>query len=147
MWSLQAFHHDVTVPRICPGSDQIFAKYQGLDPGHDLLVTPRSHSRILRMYWLNIHGNTTNIRSGDPWYPGYRNIFPHHVNSTIPHLISVNENHLKSREVAVYTFSGSFNIIYIIRIYIPLTFSWGVLVRSQENIQTKKFNWGHLYFH
>ena len=38
---LQAFHHDVTVPRICPGSDQIFAKYQGLDPGHDLLVTPR----------------------------------------------------------------------------------------------------------
>ena len=37
----QAFHHDVTVPRICPGSDQIFAKYQGLDPGHDLLTTPR----------------------------------------------------------------------------------------------------------
>ena len=37
----QAFRHDVTVPRICPGSDQIFAKYQGLDPGHDLLVTPR----------------------------------------------------------------------------------------------------------
>ena len=45
----QAFTHDVTVPRICPGSDQIFAKYQGLDPGHDLLVTPRSHSRILRI--------------------------------------------------------------------------------------------------
>ena len=40
-WSLdQAFHRDVTVPRIYPGSDQIFAKYQGLDPGHDLLLTP-----------------------------------------------------------------------------------------------------------
>ena len=44
----------------------------------------------------NIHGNTTDIRSGDPWYswyPGYRNIFPHHVN-TIPHLISANENQM-----------------------------------------------------
>ena len=30
----QAFTHDVTVPQICPGSDQIFATYQGLDPGH-----------------------------------------------------------------------------------------------------------------
>ena len=45
----QAFHPEVTVPRICPGSDQIFDKYQGLDPGHDLLVTPRSRSRILRI--------------------------------------------------------------------------------------------------
>ena len=82
---IQAFHHDVTVPRICPGSDQIFDKYQGLDPGHDLVVSPRSRSRILRICWLNIHGNTTDIRSGDPrysWYPGYRNIFPHHVNTT-----------------------------------------------------------------
>ena len=41
IYEMQAFHHDVTVPRICPGSDQIFAKYQGLDPGHDLLTTPR----------------------------------------------------------------------------------------------------------
>ena len=45
----QAFPHDVTVPRICPGSDQIFAKHQGLDPGHDLLVTPRSRSRHPRV--------------------------------------------------------------------------------------------------
>merc|ERR1711895_363080 len=50
----QAFPHDVTVPRICPGSDQIFAKHQGLDPGHDLLVTPRSpHSTLPRISTLH----------------------------------------------------------------------------------------------
>ena len=49
LYPKQAFHHDVTVPRICPESDQIFAKHQGLDPGHDLLVTPRSRSRHPRV--------------------------------------------------------------------------------------------------
>ena len=49
---------------------------------------------------------------------------------TIPHLISANENHLKSREVEVYTFSGSFRISYIIRIYILLTFISTVTIKN-----------------
>ena len=59
----------------------------------------------------------------------YRNIFPHHVN-TIPHLFSANENHLKSREVEVYTLSGSFRISYLIKIYIPLTFLFTVTIQN-----------------
>ena len=39
----QAFTHDVNVPRICPGSEKIFAKYQGLV-----------------MTWWSLHGNAHN---------------------------------------------------------------------------------------
>ena len=34
----------MSVPRICPGSGNIFAKYQGFDLSHDMLVTPCSRS-------------------------------------------------------------------------------------------------------
>ena len=43
---------------------------------------------------------------------------------------AANENHLKSREVEVYTLSGSFRISYLIRIYIPLTFLFTVTIKN-----------------
>ena len=37
---------------------------------------------------------------------------------------------MKSREVEVYTLSGSFRISYLIRIYIPLTFLFTVTIKN-----------------
>ena len=88
----QAFHHDVSVHWISTGSDKIFAKCRCLDHRPNTLVPQRSRSRHSKIQWSTY----TKI----PRISGYRSTIPHHGN-TIPHLISANENHLKSCKVAV----------------------------------------------
>ena len=53
LWPKQALPR-MSVPRICPGSGNIFAKYQGFDLSHDMLVTPCSRSWHPRVCWVCI---------------------------------------------------------------------------------------------